>query len=366
MAVSLLDQAKKYFAQKRYAEVISLLQPHVLEYKESFEFHFYVGLAFMYTGEIENALDYFSAARKIKIADPDLLVAQAALYLRRGDTKKAITYYLDALSHKRDCKLAKKGLETIRTMDTPEAIGEFVQSGKILKLYPNPARKEAQGKKMVAGMLILIVAVVTALIVPYIIKTRNFSGPIRKDISYLDLASSDKKAAVDLQGTYSVVLTNDDVIKTYEKAQKYFQTRHDNLAQGEINKLLYSNASVAVKQKARLLMQLLEAPDFATFKDGYSYKEVSAEPSMYVDCYVIWRGMATNIETGVYNTMFDLLVGYDTKVQMEGLVPVSCQFIANIDSEKPLEVLGKIKIKHNVLCVDAVSIYQSGKPLKTK
>jgi hypothetical protein len=39
---------------------------------------------------------------------------------------------------------------------------------------------------------------------------------------------------------------------------------------------------------------------------------------------------------------FDLLVGYDTRKVLEGIVPVNFDFSETVDPERPLEVLGRI------------------------
>ncbi|PIE98582.1 MAG: hypothetical protein CR988_02620 [Treponema sp.] len=366
MALSVLDQAKKEFAKKKYHSVISILQPHVIDYRDSFAFHLYLALAFMHIGEIGVALDYLARAREIKITDPDLLAAQAALFLRRADTTKAIEYYLQALDSNPNYSLAKKGLDFVRKNNTPESIGDFVQSGKIKKLYPDPLKSEKRGKKLIVAMIAGISILVATIIIPYMLKTRSFENSKRKDISELNLVSSDRSAAVDLEGNYKYVFTNDEIIKSYEKAQKYFQEFRDNAAQYEINKILFSNASVAVKQKARLLMNLFEEPTFDTIKDIYEYSEVIASPDLYLDCWVVWRGMPTNISIGSYNTAFDLMVGYDTKHKLEGIVPVFCDFVTEIDMERPIEVLGRVQIKSGVVCLDGSGLHQSGKPLNKK
>lgn len=366
MALSLLEQAKKEFAKKNYAEVISLLQPHVLEYKDSFDYYLYLGLAFMHTGEIALALDYFSGARKIKITDPTLLSAQGTLFLRKGNTSRAVDYYLQALTNDPNCRTAKKGLEFLRHHNSPEEIGDFIQTGKIKTLYPDPSYAYKKKKFAAVGFFSCVVLISLALLVPLAIKKLNTPQPMRKDLSALTLLDSDKKDAVQISGNFSTVMTKDEVIKTYEKAQKYFQDYRDNMAQYEVNRLLASNASTNIKQKAQLLSEYFEVPGFDTIKDLFEYASVKDNPAAYAGCHVIWRGMASNMEVLTYNMAFDLLVGYDTKTKLEGVVPVICPFITQIDTETPIEVLAQIAIKQGGLYLTAVSIYQSGKPLKIR
>lgn len=73
-----------------------------------FAFHFYLGLASFHVGDIQGAMDYFLRARQIKPTDSDLLSTYAAMALRRSLTTEAVEYYLQALEHNPNCKLAKK------------------------------------------------------------------------------------------------------------------------------------------------------------------------------------------------------------------------------------------------------------------
>lgn len=366
MALSVINQAQRLFAKKKYNEVIALLQPHVFQYKDSFEFHLYLGLSFMWTGEISLALDYFSGARKIRVTDPTLLSAQAVLFLRRGDTGKAVDYYLQALQYDPTYKIAQKGLDFLKRHTSSEEIGDFIQSGKIKCLYPDPTTAYKKKRTMMLVFVTIFSVTILGLFVPSIISRYNKMSVGRKDISELSLESMEKREAVDAQGNFSLVLTKSEIIKTYDRAQKYFQEYRDNKAQYEINRILQSNASKSIKHKATILMELLEQPDFDTIKDSFDYAIVSKEPLLYDGCYVVWRGTPSNIAAGEYNTLFDLFVGYDTKAKLEGVVPVTCHFVTVIDTEKPIEVLGKVEIKDGMLRLQGVSIYQSNKPLKIK
>lgn len=362
MALSVIDQGKRFFNKRKYNEVISVLEPHVIDYKDSFSFHFYLGLAFLYRGEMDTARDYFFRARQLKPTDPDLLAVYAVMALRHSDTTNAVEYYLQALEHAPNYKLASKGLEIIRKHNTPEKINALIQSGKIKRLYPRSGKEERLARTVAVSLIILISTVSAAVIVPYILKTREFADTGRADLSDLKLNSNEKKFAVDMEGSYLYVLTQNEILDSYENAQKYFNKRRDNAAQVEINKILSSNAAFSIKQKAQLLTEYFEEPGFDTIKDVYNFSQVKDEPLLYLDCWVVWKGVPANIETGEFSTAFNLLVGYDTKRHLEGVVPVLCDFVAKIDTDRPISVLGQVQLKDGVVFLQGKGIHQSQKP----
>lgn len=362
MTLSIVEQGKRLLGKKKYKEVISLLEPHILEYRDSFTFHFYLGLAFLHAGDIQGAMDYFSRARQIKPTDPELLSTYAAMALRRSLTTEAVEYYLQALEHNPNCKSAKKGLDIIRKNNSPEKIGNLVQSGKIRKLYPSPGYEEKKGR-LIAVTLVLSISLISFIfIIPYISKTRRFSDNERANLEDFKLDSNEKKYAVDMEGSYLYILTQSQILKAYSDAQSYFKSHRDNAAQVEINRILSSNASFSIKQKSRLLMDYFEEPGFDNIKDVYPYLQVKQEPLLYIDCWVVWKGMPTKIQTGNYSTAFNLLVGYDTRQTLEGVVPVFCEFVSKIDADRPISVLGKITIKDGMICLKGKGIHQSQKP----
>ena len=152
------------------------------------------------------------------------------------------------------------------------------------------------------------------------------------------------------------------MLTAYQNAQRYFQNSRDNLAQIEVNRILSSNAAHSIKQKARLLMDYFAVPGFDTVKDIPSYSDVRADIPLYLDCWTIWSGIATNVQTDGENTSFDLLVGYGDRIQLEGIVPIFCNFSVRIDSERPIEVLGKIQQRGGVLFLKASGMHQSQLP----
>lgn len=360
MAQTVLERAKQAFYRKRYNDVITLLEPNVIQYRDSFQFYFYLGLACLYTGDTGGATSYFQRARQIKLRDPELMIAQAALFLRRGETHQAVEYYLEALEYAPEHRLAKRCLDFIRKKGDRDTISALVETGKIFRFYPHPKRK---GSLAVPFVFIFSIAILGAgLWFGFPLLDTVSTKMERADLSSLMLASAERSVAVELGGSYRYILTEKEVIRSYSNALSFFQSYRDNAAQVEINRLLYSNASAAIKQKARLLMEYLVEPGFDTIKDNFAYKKIQEDPQLYLDCWIVWKGMATNIITTEHTTDLDFLVGYDTRSALEGIVPVHFATVFDINPEKPLEILARISSENGKLILQGKSIFQSQTP----
>jgi hypothetical protein len=70
--------------------------------------------------------------------------------------------------------------------------------------------------------------------------------------------------------------------------------------------------------------------------------------------------MATNLKESDRTTDFDLLVGYDTKSKLEGIVPVRFDFAVPVDVERPLEVLGRIDVVGDKIRIVGKALHQAG------
>jgi hypothetical protein len=73
--------------------------------------------------------------------------------------------------------------------------------------------------------------------------------------------------------------------------------------------------------------------------------------------------MATNVEVTDEGTTFDFLVGYDTRKTLEGIVHVIFSAPVAINTERPLEVLGRITpdASYSDIRLEGVAIHQSGR-----
>ena len=146
-----------------------------------------------------------------------------------------------------------------------------------------------------------------------------------------------------------------------KELEKLFEEYRDNACQVEINRILNSNAVLSVKQKARLLMEFIEEPTFDTVKDVPSYKDVSDNPSLYLDCWVVWSGRISNVQQTENLFICDLLVGYETMQRVEGIVPLSFSVVPSIEVDKPVTVLAKIISENGKMGLQGRAVYQSVK-----
>ncbi len=361
MPLSVLDRAKRSFARRRYSDVITLLEPEVINYRDSFLFYYMLGLACLYTGDIGGAGSYFQRARQIKMRDPGLLAAQAALYLRRGNTQQAVDYYLEILEYAPTNRLARRSLDFLRRHADEDTISDLVSTGKIARFYPRLSFGLPPAVPAAVLTIVLAFFVLWQFAVPK--AGRVLGGEARADLASFALSPEERKDIVETGGTARYIMTARELESSWTKAREYFQNWRDNAAQVEINRILGSNGSISLKQKARLLMTWFTEPGFDTLKDNYGFSDVAKDPALYLDCWVVWKGMATNLAENPKGLTFDLLVGYDTRNTLEGIVPAVYEGGGSVDTDTPLEALGRLSLSNGTLTLKVRAVHQTGKPL---
>jgi hypothetical protein len=169
---------------------------------------------------------------------------------------------------------------------------------------------------------------------------------------------SDLPRLTDTGSDFLYVLTENDVRSAFKKAKAFLLAYRDNMALVEINRILLSNAAVPVKERARMLKSFVVQPDFLTLKDPFPYATVAAQPPLYDGCSVVWRGKIANLKIRKDSITFDLLVGYDKEKVLEGIVPVTLGFAADLANGGGIELLGRIASKANTIALTGISIHK--------
>lgn len=367
MARDAITEAKNFMRYRRFDKAINLLESRIKTYVDDFDYYLTLGTACLYAGDIGAASEYYNRARKTtlpKLSSTQLLLGQAAIFLRRGKTDFAINYYIEVLDGSPENKTARDALEFIRINHGDfSIICRWIDTGKIEQFYPPLG---ANPYKIMGCIAPVVACVLGCFIALGVVSYKKQPRSSRADLSALVLTVDEQKNALEgdlSSGAFLYILTTPEVFEAYEKAQKYFQQYRDNLAQVEINRILNSNASVAVKRKARLLMDYFSEPTFDTIRDSPSFKSVEKESALYLDCWVVWSGRISNVTKTDTSYSFNLLVGYeslDTPV-IEGIVPVRFSVSPVISPDKPVRVLGKISSDGGKLYLAGRHIYQSVK-----
>jgi tetratricopeptide (TPR) repeat protein len=353
----LLNKALNLMHSGKYDSAIKILESEVFQYQESFQYYHLLGLCCLYSGDLGGAFTYFNRAKNIKFRETGPLLGLAFYFLKRGDTERAVDLYLDVQDIDDGNKIAGKALNIIRKSGGGEALSAWMQSRKAQSLYPpTPSVRFNRAVLLVPLALLVCATLLTGGIAFFLNREPKLS---RAGLENSVLANDEKSAPVETGGSYRYILTGNEVISLYNEARTFFNDYRDEKAKYNLNRILESNASPAIKNKATLLKSYTAVPGFDSLKDSFGYKEVSAEPVLYRDCYVVWKGMAANVAQDEHSASFDLLVGYDTRRVMEGAVNVALSFPAEVNASAPLEVLGKIVIvSGDRFMLEAAGIHQ--------
>lgn len=360
MTKDVLTLASQDMRRRHFATAIKRLEARADVYEGNFEYYLTLGIACLYVGDVGASSSYFQLARRIKLTDTRLLLGQAAIFLRRGDTARALQYYLEIKENEPLNKTAEQAMEFIRIHGDYDTICRWVDTGRIEQFYPplgfNP-------NKMLAILFPILACFVGVLVAIFIFpKNKTYTGA-RADLSKIELTSEEKSDAKEEDLTtqsYKFVFTSKEITKKYNNAIQYFQNHRDNAAQIEINYLLNSNASLSIKQKATTLMGYLEIPDFDTISDVPTCSDVLENYILYLDCWVNWGGKISNAQTyenGSYSC--DLIVGDDSLSRYEGTVTVKFDSTPILDGSQFVRILGKIVVEDGRLCLKGRAVYQS-------
>ena len=338
-----LRKAEKLYKRAKYPQVIRLLEPQIFKYRQSYGYFYFLGMSCLNTGDLGGAGTYLQRGLGLKPNDVSATLGLALVYLKRKDIQEAIRCYLEVLDSEPRNKIATRGL-TLLQRDASEArLQELKDSGRLNRLMPD-RRVGKTGPTFVAGGIVITAAVVFALLryTGILGQPKEMREPSVEMITIENVGN-----IIDFSGEYRYILTQKEILDTFSTVKKHFANFKDNLAQREINRLLGSNATLAVKDQARVIGGYITKPDFTTVKDPFDYQIVAADPFLYNNTYVVWRGKLTNLTVSDEQITFDLLVGYEENELLLGVVPVVLKFGAFLNVGEAVEILGRVRVSES-------------------
>jgi hypothetical protein len=363
-----LTKATRFARSRKYEAAIRTLEPEVNRYHGSFYYYYLLGSSCLRAGDFGGALTYFRLAHETKRRDPLAILGLAALFLRRGETERAVDYYLDVLELDEKNRIARRAMKVIRRQAGTDTFLNWIEAGKLPALYP-PIPFPGFSAREILGVIAVLFAI-CIITFGFLVRFKFIPNPFyprgpRQGVAALTLSREDRMAPLQTGGSYRYILTRVQALDIYERALSQFTAYHDEAARVNLNRILESNAAEGLKNRARIIISYMEVPGFDTFKrgDNSAYDDVAKDPLLYNGVHVIWRGMATNVDTADTGTTFDFLVGYDTRKVLEGIVPVVFSQAIPLNPERPLEVLGRIipAGPEGPIQLEGIAIHQSGR-----
>jgi len=352
-----LKKAVKLYKNKKYTQVLQLLEAQIFRYRQNFRFYYILGMSCLHTGDYSGAASFLQRALSLRPGEEKALLGMAVVHLKQQKTSEALKDWFEVIDQSPKNTYAQRGLTVVRKYGDPEKLYAFTESRQILKLIPNDA---SPSPLIIAGG---VFAVALSLLLLFYPAYSNYLSDLtrkteRSEITQLDLSVNTYLQEGKNGADARYELSEQEIKRYYESIIDDFHTYNDNRAQKDINRLQQSNASTEIKRKLELLETYVRIPTFDTLNTNYPYLEVRKDPLLYEGCYVLWRGKVSNLEIGSSSIRFDLLVGYETEKVLEGIVPVQLDFAGKIDPAYPIEVLGQISIADNHIHLKGVSIHQ--------
>jgi len=361
----ILNKAALLAKKKNFEGALKMLKGEEDRYYGSFKYYYLYACICLHSGSFVEAKENFDLARKHKIKDTSTMLGHAVLYLKRMNTGQAVEYYLNVQETDPKNKIAKRALSVIRKYSSSEALSDWLTFERLKKLFPPIPGPMIEPLMIIKASLLFagLFFIVYTVLAGFSIFPNPFAGKQRPTAEFT-LSSQERNDPVQLDGVYRYILTRDQAASLYDRALSLFKSYRDEAAKINLNKILESNASEGLKNRAALLISNTEVPGFDNFKreDNVSIQDVRNENVIYRNVHVIWRGMATNVVVTDEYTSFDFLVGYDTRRTLEGIVPVVFFSPVSINPERPLEVLGRIiPSGFSDIRLEGVAIHQSGR-----
>lgn len=348
-----LAKAANAYAARRFSEAISLLESQVFRFRENFEFFYLLGMSCLRVGDYGGAYSYLKRAQQINPNDGNTSLGLAIVHVRRRETPRALQEWLSVLDGDPKNRRARRGLDLLRGVENQAELEELAESTRLEALLPSPGVRPPRW--LIPGMIGgAAIALFLLFGLDPIVERRRAPATTRDG---LEVVGELPEEITNYEGSFRYVLSEREIERSFQRIGEYFNEFRDSMARREINRLIHSNASAAVKERARLLIDYLQAPTFVNFRDEFGYTEVAREPWLYEGCWVKWRGRVSNVEIGAQLIRFVLLVGYEDEVSLEGTVPV--RFTRAVDVQVPaVEVIGQVVLEENRLVLDGTGIRQ--------
>jgi hypothetical protein len=356
MTDDVLLRAQRTFARRRFGDTIRLLEPQVYRFRESFDFYYLLGHACVRSGDIAGGYSYLRRAEQLRPGDVGVLRLVAAIYHRRGERERAIETYLEVLEAAPDDAGAQRGLTQLRRDFREAGSGQSPpEQADLDRLLPPLPWRVPRWLWLAAGAMLASLAVLMAI---RVFPTGSEQPQPRSGLAAVTLPGpAPEFVRVDTSSS-RYALTDAEVVAAFERSKALLGDFRENAARVEMNRILVSNATEAVKARVRTLDAFFTVPDFSTLRDPFTLEEILVDPRLHSGTYVAWSGLVANVAVREETIEFDLLVGYQQRQILEGHVRVTLRFAALVENGAAFEVLGIVRFENGAVSLEGISLHE--------
>lgn len=343
-----LKHAANLFFKKKYSDVIKYLEPKIYQFRNNFNFYYFLSNSCLYNKDFGGAYSYYKRALQLNDENINCMLGLAAVSLRKNNLDEALKLWLNVISIKSGNKQANLGLKLIKQGNTPE---EICDNDKYFgRLMP-------RNFKINITAISIIILLLMSIISLTIIFINVFNEPVRKEIEDIIFPSS---ITYNMDNNINNIFhyNMDQVHEIFENIRTYFNDYRENAAIVEINKLLLSNAPIEIKEKAEMIRSYIKDPDFTTIRDFFSYNDIENEPYLYNGCYIMWKGRVDDLKYSEDKIYFNFLAGYHDSKELLGVIPVLFDFEINLKNLDNIELLAQVTFFDNKLVLRGISYHK--------
>lgn len=342
MKISNKELKKSYqlILQKNYTKAIRFLEPKIPLFMDNELFYYLLGYSCLMVGDLGSADIYLNRGRQISSDFTELKLLQAVVFLKKKKSEDAAKIWLAILDYEPDNKFALRGLEVLRKITNTGDYESQLNHSRMKRLFHYRINWKRIIFLTVILPFVLIVGIVTPLFLKYLKGNPNDQSLRSHDEGLV--TQIDTHDYLDNSGEFRYLFTQQEALNEYQLLLDQFNNHDDNIAQLTANRIKYSNANQEIKAKSLIIEGHLEKPEYEEFNTNYTYAEVVKDPYLYENCWVLWTGKVSNLVINEDTIDFTLLVGYEEETVLEGIIPVVVRFGINLQSDIPIEILGRV------------------------
>ncbi len=336
-----LKRACYWQAAGKHEKVIRFLEPKVPLYLEDPDYYTILGKACLEHGNTKDAWIYLNRGLQIDPYNLNIRLCLAFNYLKRKDPAAALKIWLEILDDYPGNKYAVRGINSLKGLKSMESQERFID--RIHGRHYLPDLKNRWPKRIV---FILAFSVILSSSFYY---RNTLWNLVELQIMRMEqrpgteIFAPDSRILIQEESDAVNSMTDREVSRALKKSLKHFKNYEDNSARFELNKIRHANISESISQQINLILESLAESTIQTIETNYTYREVSANPRLYEDCWILWTGVTANVEFNENEISFDFLVGYHEGEILEGRVSVVVPFLAVMEP-LPLELLARVEL----------------------